>query len=366
MTKKTTKKEEKTNTELQNLEGFELPLKEIGIEPKQFSLSQIKRMIRDGKLTVPKDFQREEIYKTAQKQAVIESALLQKPIPSLFVYQPDKNKLEYLVIDGQQRLSSFRDFFDGTITFKSYDERLEKLNGYTYEQIPMDILEEINDLQLDFQILYGTNLDEIQRYYTLLNSTSQPLSPGELFYAIPNPAHKFFKEAFNMAIINRVMNSHRKAKWILIARLFFLFVEGDIKNHDYLGKPVTTMLRYFNSVDEHTMSDLWNKVRHLLNTVNNAIGDCTLPIGADQMFNWICAISTINENYSLDSERLQRVLTCTLNFMKNPQYTNPDYKEEIDVLVALQNSSSAIKVNTFCTTFETLYCAGDKLWELSE
>ena len=360
--KKTTQNTEQQTMEEKPLQNFSLPPQDMGVEMVVFSLSEVNRMINKGQLEIPKDFQREEVYTDAQKQSLIESAILRKPIPALFLYQQDKNIKQYLIIDGQQRFTAFRDLFTGELLFNSYDPRVKELNGYSYPDLPEEIRDEIKDIKLHFQVITGTGIAGIQRYYTLLNSTSQPLSPGELFYAVPNPAHKFFQECFNMRIINKVGNYKRKPKWVLIARLFFLFVEGDIAHNLYIGKPTTTMLRYFNSVDNHTMSDLWNKVQHLLNTVANAVGDCTMPRGADQMFNWICAIGHIAATHDVDQEQIQSLVTYVLTMMNQTHNVHPDYQEDIKMLEALHNSASMDKVNLFATTLEKLYCEGGKVW----
>ena len=83
------------------------------------------------------------------------------------------------------------------------------------------------------------------------------------------------------------------------------------------------------------------------------------------MFNLICAIGTLNENVDLDVERLRKVLTWTLEKMKQPHTTPAVYRGCIDVLNDNLNGASAPKVNTFVTTFERLYELGDKLWEKS-
>ena len=365
--KKEVEKEPKQEeTTLKNLDNFHLPDGEMHCDFKELSLSEVNQLMGKSAWIIPKDFQRDEIYTDAQKVSLLETLFLKQEIPELTLYQPDRNKEEYYIVDGQQRSSGIRDGLGGEIVFKFYDEKLTPLNGYNFELLPPHLQEEIKVLKIRVRILSGMDLEAVQRYYTLLNSTSVPLSPGELFFAIPNPAHKFFKQAYDMGLLRKVWNYQRKPKWLLIAKLFYLFVEGDLKHHTYIGNPTTTMLRFFNSVDEHTMSDLWNKTRHLLNTVENNVGDCGLPHGVTQMFNWICAVGTINETQPIDREILQKTITWTLDKMKNPHKTAPKYRECIDSLIKTQNGASAPKTNEFVITFEKLYNEGEKLWELSK
>ena len=376
MTKQITKaiKEEKNPKEqplneeilLKNLDEFRLPRGVMHCDFKELSLSEVNLLMGNGSWIVPKDFQRDEIYTDAQKIGLLETLFKKEEIPELTLYQPDRNDEVYYIVDGQQRSSALRDGLGGKLVFKFYDENLKDLNGYTFDKLPSHVQEEIKIIKIRVRILSGMDMESVQRYYTLLNSTSVPLSPGELFFAIPNPAHKFFLNAYDMGLLKKVWNYQRKPKWLLIARLFYLFVEGDLKHHKYIGNPKTTMLRYFNSVEEHTMTDLWNKVRHLLNSVENYVGECGLPHGINQMFNWICAIGTLNENERIDTELLQKVISWTLAMMKNPYQSPIRYRKLIDSLIETQNGASEQKINEFVTTFEKLYCEGEKLWDKSQ
>ena len=65
-----------------------------------------------GRLIVQPDFQRQFVWDTTKASRLIESALLAIPIPVVYISQGQDN-LEY-VIDGQQRLTSFFSFIDGT------------------------------------------------------------------------------------------------------------------------------------------------------------------------------------------------------------------------------------------------------------
>lgn len=64
-----------------------------------------------GKLIVQPDFQRQFVWDSKKSSRLIESALLDIPLPVVYISQ-EKDGNEY-VIDGQQRLTSFFSFMDG-------------------------------------------------------------------------------------------------------------------------------------------------------------------------------------------------------------------------------------------------------------
>lgn len=64
-----------------------------------------------GKLIIQPDFQRQFVWDTKKSSRLIESALLEIPLPVVYISQ-EKDGNEY-IIDGQQRLTSFFSFIDG-------------------------------------------------------------------------------------------------------------------------------------------------------------------------------------------------------------------------------------------------------------
>ena len=61
-----------------------------------------------GYIFIPK-FQREEVYSSKEKSSLVESIFMGIPIPTVFLCEEEKYKS---VIDGQQRLCSFIDFYN--------------------------------------------------------------------------------------------------------------------------------------------------------------------------------------------------------------------------------------------------------------
>jgi hypothetical protein len=81
-----------------------------------------------GKLDIQPDFQRQFVWDTAKSSRLIESALLDIPLPMVYISQEKDNK-EY-VIDGQQRLTAFFSFIDGVFPHGA-DFRLSSLKVYS-------------------------------------------------------------------------------------------------------------------------------------------------------------------------------------------------------------------------------------------
>lgn len=110
-------------TEMSEIE-FEQPLEE---EVEQIEIPPAKRKLyteqgdpeieslfgkyKRGRLIIQPDFQRQFVWDATKASRLIESALLETPLPVIYISE-EKDGKEYL-IDGQQRLTSFFSFIDG-------------------------------------------------------------------------------------------------------------------------------------------------------------------------------------------------------------------------------------------------------------
>lgn len=99
-----------------------------------FFLPQIRQMIeKEETLNIRPEYQRRLRWSNTQKSKLIESLLLNVPIPPVFFYESDAARYE--VMDGQQRLNAIRDFFAGEFALVGL-EVLEPLNGIRYPRCP--------------------------------------------------------------------------------------------------------------------------------------------------------------------------------------------------------------------------------------
>ncbi len=84
---------------------------EIVSIPADFTLEGLANKWKKGQLVIP-GFQRRFVWTQRQASRLIESFLLGLPVPALFIYtDPDTGAQQ--VVDGQQRLMSVIQFFDG-------------------------------------------------------------------------------------------------------------------------------------------------------------------------------------------------------------------------------------------------------------
>ena len=114
----------------------EMPSPEIPKEVRKLrtqaydkSVIDIIRMIRDGDLILDPDYQRNYVWDNKKASLLMESILLNVPIPVIYVAEDEESR--WSVVDGLQRLYSLSRFFNNEFRLARL-EVLTELEGLTY------------------------------------------------------------------------------------------------------------------------------------------------------------------------------------------------------------------------------------------
>lgn len=156
---------------------------QIRVNTKQFSLRNALDMIEDGSLELAPDFQRGRVWKPRQKSRLIESVLLQIPLPA-FYFAEDTDGL-MRVVDGLQRLSTIHDFVRGG------DERGFELKGLEYlqgavenkrfEDLPAPWKRRIHNTQIVANVIDPTTPSDVMYdIFKRINTGGTPLNAQEI------------------------------------------------------------------------------------------------------------------------------------------------------------------------------------------
>ena len=98
--------------------------------PADYTLQVIYEQWRSGQIVIP-DFQRNYVWNQIQASRLIESFLLELPIPQVFLYR-ERSSPQLTVIDGQQRLGTIARFYDGQLRLRGV---APTWTGQTYEEL---------------------------------------------------------------------------------------------------------------------------------------------------------------------------------------------------------------------------------------
>lgn len=103
-------------------------------QTNNFLLPQLRDLVSKGEvLNLRPEYQRRLRWSNVQKSRLIESLLLNIPIPPVFLYENDGARYE--VMDGQQRLNAIKEFQEGEFYLAGL-EVLSPLNGLRYSKAP--------------------------------------------------------------------------------------------------------------------------------------------------------------------------------------------------------------------------------------
>jgi hypothetical protein len=103
-------------------------------QTNNFLLPQIRDLIIEGDVVnLRPEYQRRLRWTGTQKSLLIESLLLNIPVPPLFFFENDLARYE--VMDGQQRLNAIKEFLEGDFSLRGLTI-LSALNGRRYARLP--------------------------------------------------------------------------------------------------------------------------------------------------------------------------------------------------------------------------------------
>lgn len=162
-------------------------------QTNNFFLPQLRDLIDKGEvLNLRPEYQRRLRWTSSQKSRLIESLLLNIPIPPVFLYESDAARYE--VMDGQQRLNAVREFIAGDFALTSL-EVLKPLNGIRYSKCPPRIKRALDRASLSAIVLLleseteksegRLTLTDIRRFiFDRLNTGGTKLNPQEIRNAL--------------------------------------------------------------------------------------------------------------------------------------------------------------------------------------
>lgn len=158
-------------------------------------LESLVRRIREGELDLQPDFQRDEIWDTPRRQRLIDTILRDWYVPAIHIVVDSEG--EDVVLDGQQRLAAIRDFFANKIKINGSteppDERIQRLDGLTYERLPADVRRAVNGFSVSVIKLDDYEPQEPNELFFRLNQ-SYNLTPPEKRNALHGDARDQVKE----------------------------------------------------------------------------------------------------------------------------------------------------------------------------
>ena len=229
----------------------------ISIMPKTLSVEAIVKKLKYKEIDLDTEFQRKRsLWTETVKSQLIESLMIQLPIPPMYFDARDTNK--WKIIDGLQRLCTLNEFLLEKKWRLTNLEYLADYNNCIMDDLPRIYQRRIEEGQLAFYLILPETPEEVKySLFKRINTPGLKLEPQEIRHALfQGKATKLLKELaetelFRKATGNDVLSSRMQDREMVLRYLALHYLgPNEYKNcsiDEYLNKAMA----FLNEQDDN-------------------------------------------------------------------------------------------------------------------
>lgn len=147
------------------------------IPSSNVKIIELYNKIENGKLQPHPDFQRKLVWKKQHKYHFIETILLNYPFPEIYIASSeidvDSLEAKEIVVDGQQRLTTIRDYIKGEGDFQNQN------NISSFASLPNEQKKDFLNYYVSVRDLKDLKIDDIKEIFQRINHTEYSLNTVE-------------------------------------------------------------------------------------------------------------------------------------------------------------------------------------------
>ena len=292
-------------------------LKKTKIVKQTLSILEIFQKIKEGKLLLNPEYQRNVIWDKAKKTAFIESLFMGIIIPPVYVVEiPGDNILEentYEVVDGKQRLSTIDGFIKGSLVLqeKSLEYYPDWFAGKAFSSIRQEHSEMVNEMLssvLDIYVITA-NSPEFTKYdiFSRLNKGAEKLKVNEIRKAI--------YRSETLKIIENYVNEH-----VEDAQYKMVFTTNDIKRYEDYGRFYRSIAFFVRTNPEKNCVERYNsRPREMINDVLYDIQQRNIIMDPENVLSIIQQTIQLLIRFKENSNKQYLIDACIHYAVLNPQ-----------------------------------------------
>lgn len=222
---------------------YRLGEKRLVTEQGRYPLDSLDTILNKS-IQLDPEYQRSFVWNDNQKSKLIESFIMNVPIPPVFLYEIEFAKYE--VMDGRQRLTTIRDFYADRFQLNGL-EIWPELNGMKYSQLPENVKLGIDRRYISTIVILNETAKTEEEAFELkqhvferLNTGGTKLSDQEIRNAIMRgPMNDFCKKiAVESNIFHEIWD-------IKVLENYFLDESEEIEDKYIRMEDVELVLRFF-------------------------------------------------------------------------------------------------------------------------
>lgn len=199
----------------------------VSLEKNDRSLFELGHWYQRGRLILDAEWQREYVWDKKRASRLIESFLIDLPIPVIYLVMNDEQKYE--VIDGLQRLTSVLDFLNNQYKLTGLEIKHD-LNGCQFNDLSEDLQNKLYDSTLrTFELSQDTSKDLMFLIFERLNTGGVALNEMEIRNCLfPGSLNNLIKELAQSNEFKECVNQkniHKRMKDRSLVLRFLAFYE---------------------------------------------------------------------------------------------------------------------------------------------
>jgi Protein of unknown function DUF262 len=170
----------------------------------------VEALKRPGWMELRPFYQRRPRWDKARQSKLIESFIMNVPVPPLFVYESDLAKYE--VMDGQQRITALLDFYTNKLTLEGL-EQWPELNGRIYDTLPPEIKKGIDRRSISYIVLLKESAPTTEEEALLRQEVFERLNTGGIKLSNQETRNALYQGKFNNLLLDLVKNPIFRRIW---------------------------------------------------------------------------------------------------------------------------------------------------------
>lgn len=303
------------------------------------------------KLILQPDYQRKYVMKPQVASRLIESILLDIPLP--IVYFAEEEDGSWSVIDGQQRLTSIISFVQGKNLYDDKPFKLTSLNVMTelnrksFSDLSNEQQEKILNTAIKSFVIKKESNDDIKfEIFERLNTGSTPLNEDEIRNTVYRGKYmNLLKELEGNELFDKIVNKPNFKNRMLYKGMilrFFAFYEKTYLNYKPSMKQFCNKhIKRFRNMDDEQISEYRQIFKDTISSIYSVFGENAFRrmMKEEGTNNYIWAKTRINmalydiQMYSFsryDKEQLIRHADEIRDRMYDLMINNPDFINAIE------------------------------------
>jgi len=243
----------------------------IRIDQQNVNLGLIIEMLKFEEINLMPDFQRKAgLWSDKQKSQLIESVLLGLPLPS-FYFSVDSLTNKWVVVDGLQRLSTFKSFIiDKTLILDGL-EFLEQYKGKNYDKLSREDIRKISGFKINLYLIDKETPHNVKfLIFKRVNSGGLDLEPQEMRHALNQgkPAEFIKKmsnlDEFKFATENKIRTDRQEDRDFANRFVAFYLLGYENKYEGELDTFLNTGMALLNEKSENELNDIMAAFRNAM------------------------------------------------------------------------------------------------------